>query len=63
MCPYYLDGDQIGSADPVIPVVLLHCAVFKVRDEASPRRDGRTCAGSPPKGGLSKLDSMRRALR
>src|SRR5215213_4657634 len=53
-----------GSADAVIPVHWLHCAVFKVRGEAfacgadaAAPMSPRTAA--PADAGLSKLDSMR----
>jgi hypothetical protein len=63
MCPYYLDGDLLGRAlrlCPVIPTYIGYCAVFKVREEMSspPSIRDRSPLSAGGCAGLSKLNSM-----
>ena len=60
MCPSYLDGDQALVRAPGDTRVIGYCAVFKVREEAHPTREGPGAgpASRRRRAGLSKLNSM-----
>jgi len=46
-CPYYLDGDRIGKADPVIPVVFGSTVQFSRSAKRRITHEGRPTAGRP----------------